>query len=118
MPLLSYAAITDYPFSPFTKMYSADFNAMFAAIQTLLNTTLLDDVNIQTNGITRNGASSKLKTGTANALVLNGSDGNMSELAMGAALQVPQVNAAGTAMTFGPTPPSAATYVYMSQNFT
>lgn len=51
MPLLSYTAITDYPFQPFTKIYSSDINAMFAAIQTLLNTTKLDNTNIQNLGI-------------------------------------------------------------------
>jgi hypothetical protein len=42
----------------------------------LLNTTGLDDTNLQNAGITR---ATKLKTGTANYVVINGSDGKMSE---------------------------------------
>jgi hypothetical protein len=61
MPALSYAAITDYPFQPFTKIYSSDINGMFAAISTLLNTTGLDDTNIQALGISL----SKLKQSSA-----------------------------------------------------
>lgn len=77
MPALSYAAITDYPFQPFSKIYSADINGMFAAISTLLNTTGLDSTNVQTHGLTRN----KLVAGTANYAVYNDSGGDLTEAA-------------------------------------
>lgn len=115
MPALSYAAITDYPFQPFTKIYSADINAMFAAVQTLLNTTKLDDTNLQDAGITR---ATKLKAGTANYVLINDSNGKVSEEAQlaitrgGTGLNITigsqspgdviQVNAAGNALTVGP----------------
>lgn len=38
-------------FQPQTKIYSAEVNANFAAVTTLLNTTGLDNTNIQNNGI-------------------------------------------------------------------
>lgn len=79
MPLLSYSAITDYPFQPFTKIYSADINAMFAAVQTLLNTTKLDSTNVQVHGLIRNGASSNITAGTPNFVVYNDSSGNLTE---------------------------------------
>jgi hypothetical protein len=81
MPLLSYSAITDYPFQPFTKIYSADINAMFSTIQTLLNTTKLDSANVQVHGLVRNGSSSNLAAGTANYAVYNDSSGNLTEAA-------------------------------------
>lgn len=81
MPLLSYAAITDYPFQPFTKIYSADINAMFATITTLLNTTKLDSVNVQVHGLTRYTSSSNLAAGTANYVVYNDSSGDLTEAA-------------------------------------
>lgn len=76
MPLLTYTA-GSYPFVPFTKILSGDMNTMFTDIQTLLNTTKLDDTNLQNAGITR---ATKLKLGTANALVKNNGSGAMSEL--------------------------------------
>lgn len=81
MPLLSYSAITDYPFQPFTKIYSADINAMYAAISTLLNTTKLDSLNVQVHGLVRNGATSNLAAGTANYVVYNDSSGDLTEAA-------------------------------------
>lgn len=48
MPVLS----IPNTFVPFTKIVSAQVNANFTAITTLLNTTKLDDTNIQNAGIT------------------------------------------------------------------
>jgi hypothetical protein len=78
MPVLT----LPYPsFVPFTVIRSAEVNANNAAISTLLNTTGIDDTNIQNAGITR---ATKLKTGTANAFVINApSTGAMSELVAG-----------------------------------
>lgn len=81
MPLLSYSAITDYPFQPFTKIYSADINGMFSAISTLLNVTLLDRLNVQAHGLTRYTSSSNLAAGTANYVVYNDSNGDLTEAA-------------------------------------
>lgn len=75
MPALTYSS-SNFPFTPFTKIYSADVNTCFTDIRTLLNTTGLDDTNIQNAGITR---STKLKVGTANYVLKNASDGTMSE---------------------------------------
>ncbi len=113
MPLLSYSAITDYPFQPFTKIYSADINLMFSTIQTLLNVTKLDQTNVQAHGLTRYTSASALAAGTANYAVYNDANGDLTEAAtlptaqggLGAnltpsgALQAGQaivVNAAGT----------------------
>ncbi len=78
MPALSYSAITAYPFQPFTKIYSADTNAMFATLATLLNTTKLDYLNVQAHGLTRQGSSSNIAAGTANHVVINDSNGDFS----------------------------------------
>lgn len=66
MPALSYAAVVSYPFPKFTKIYSADTNAMFAAISTLLNTTKLDSTNVQGGGLTLD----RLATGTLNSVII------------------------------------------------
>lgn len=81
MPLLSYSAITDYPFQPFTKIYSADINAMFSTIQTLLNVTKLDATNVQAHGLIRLGSTSNLAAGTANFVVYNDANGDLTEAA-------------------------------------
>lgn len=81
MPALSYSAVTHYPFSAFTKIYSADVNGLFAAIQTLLNTTKLDSTNVQVHGLVRNGATSNLAAGTASYAVYNDSSGDLTEAA-------------------------------------
>lgn len=79
MPTFTY---TVADFVAFTKIRSADVNSRFADIKTFFNTTKLDDSNIQDAGITR---ATKLKTGTAGAIVVNAaSTGVMSELADGA----------------------------------
>lgn len=62
-------------FSAGTLIQSAQVNANFTAIASLLNTTKLDSTNIQLNGLTRN----RLALGTANYVLINGADGNMSE---------------------------------------
>lgn len=56
-------------FVPFTKIYSAEVNANFTAISTLLNTTKLDSTNLQDGGINV----SKLSTngGTAGQFIGN-----------------------------------------------
>lgn len=72
MPALSYT-VSD--FQPFTKILSASVNSRFSDIRTLLNTTKLDDDNLQDAGITR---ATKLKAGTANHALINGADGKMS----------------------------------------
>lgn len=74
MPLLTYS----YPnFTPNTVIQSSQVNAKFQDIKTLLNTTKLDDSNLQDAGITR---STKLKAGTASVLLQNDATGKMSEL--------------------------------------
>ena len=73
MPSLSYS----YPdFTPNTLIQSSQVNAKFNDIKTLLNTTKLDDTNLQNAGITR---ATKLKTGTANYVLINNGSGAMSE---------------------------------------
>lgn len=128
MPLLVYS----YPdFTPNTVIQSAKVNAKYDDIKQLLNVTGLDDTNLQAAGITR---ASKLKAGTANYVVINGSDGKMSEEAtlsptrggLGIAMTldssqagfVAQVNAAGTAFQLANAPESAASKVYASTRFT
>ena len=73
MPLLSYSYAD---FTPNTVIQSAQVNAKFNDIKTLLNTTKLDDTNIQNAGLTR---ATKLKTGTANYVLINDGTGAMSE---------------------------------------
>lgn len=73
MPNLTY---TVADFIPFTKIVSADVNSRFNDIKTLLNTTKLDDTNLQNASITR---ATKLKPGTANYVLINAGDGTMSE---------------------------------------
>lgn len=75
-------------FTPFTKIVSADVNSRFSDIKSRLNwaggtsaTTGLGDDNIQSNtasggGLTR---SSKLKSGTANYVLINDASGNVTE---------------------------------------
>lgn len=75
-------------FTPFTKIVSADVNSRFSDIKSRLNwaggtsaTTGLGDDNIQSNtasggGLTR---STKLKSGTANYVLINDASGNVTE---------------------------------------
>lgn len=76
MPALTYS-VAD--FQAFTTIRSADVNSKFTSIQTLLNTTKLDDTNIQDDGITR---ATKLKAGTASVILVNDASGDMGELAL------------------------------------
>lgn len=66
-------------FTAGTLIQAAQMNANFTAITTLLNTTLLDDTNIQNAGITR---ATKLKLGTANHVIINDGTGAMSSEAL------------------------------------
>lgn len=95
MPLLTYS-VSD--FVAFTKIRSADVNARFNDIKTLLNTTKLDDTNLQDAGITR---ATKLKTGTNHAIVVNSGTGTMSELSPGAVGTVLKSLGSSSALTFG-----------------
>lgn len=72
MPVLTYT-VSD--FQSLTDILSADVNSRFSDIRTLLNTTKLDDDNIQNAGITR---STKLKAGTASHVIINDADGKLS----------------------------------------
>lgn len=72
MPALTYT-VSD--FIPFTKIIAADVNSRFNDIKTLLNTTGLDDTNIQNQGINR---STKLSLGTADHVVINDGTGALS----------------------------------------
>lgn len=127
MPLLVYS---NPDFVPNTLIKSADVNAKYNDIKTLLNVTGLDDVNIQTHGITRG---TKLKLGTPNGAVYNDGTGAMTDAAAlpplsggtGLSLtltsanagQVPQVNAAGTAFQLASPPDSAGTKLYIYNSF-
>jgi hypothetical protein len=75
VPALTYSA-SGFPFTAFTKILSADVNTCFTDIRTLLNTTGLDDTNLAAAGITR---ATKLKTGTADYVLINSGTGTMSE---------------------------------------
>lgn len=112
MPALSYTS-SDFPFQPFTKIYSADVNQCFNDIKTLLNTTKLDDTNLQDAGITR---ATKLKVGTPSYIVTNAAvTGAMSEsqfltlaqgglgasFTIGTPNQVLMVDPTGTSLQFG-----------------
>lgn len=105
MPLLVYSS-ADFPFQPFTKILSADINQCYSDIRTLLNTTGLDSVNVQTHGLTRD----RLAGGTANALLVNDASGYASELALGSANYIVRVNSAGTAFTTGFSSPTIQTF--------
>lgn len=131
MPTFSW---TVSPYTPFTKILSANVNQDKTDVQTFLNTTKLDDANIQVNGLTRNGSSSKLKSGTANYVLINDSSGNMSEEAQlalsrgGTGLNVVpgnqnsgdvlQINPGLTGFTVGaPTAVAASLRVYQFNSF-
>jgi hypothetical protein len=133
MPLLSFSAITNFPFQPFTKILSADTNLMFTTVQTLLNTTKLDQTNIQAHGLTRYTSASALAAGTASYAVYNDSNGDLTEAAQlptaqgglgfsptisaGTALQVLQVNAAGNALTLAAAPVGPGGNIFNYYNF-
>ena len=123
MATLSYSTITDYPFQPFTKIYSADINLMFSTIQTFINTPY---------NFTRYGTSSALSQGTANYAVFNDASGNLTEAAQlptaqgglgfsptltGNGGMVLQVNAAGNALALGVTPSTPGINIFNYNNF-
>lgn len=51
MPTFTYSS-SGFPFTPFTKILSADVNTCFTDLKTFLNVTKLDDSNLQNAGIT------------------------------------------------------------------
>lgn len=127
MPLLVYS----YPaFTPNTVIQSAKVNAKFTDISTLLNTTGLDDTNLQAAGITR---ATKLKVGTANYVLINSGTGTMSEeaflsptrgglgvslsLTAGDAGKTPVVNVAGTAFELAAAPETPGSRLYNFNRF-
>lgn len=130
MPSLTYTS-SNFPFTPFTKIFSADVNTCFTDIRTLLNTTKLDDTNLQAAGITR---ATKLKAGTANYVLKNGSDGTMSEEqyldpsrgGLGASMtpsasdagKVPAVNSAGTGFSLQVVPDAPGLKIFNFYRFT
>jgi len=95
MPALTYS---NSDFVAFTKIKSAEVNAKFNDIQTLLNTTRLDDDNIQDDGITR---ATKLKAGTSNAVVVNDSSGDLTDLTLVNGGLLSQLSGALTAVPAG-----------------
>lgn len=128
MPLLTYSYAD---FAPNTVILSARVNAKFNDIKTLLNTTGLDDTNLQNAGITR---ATKLKLGTASHVLINDGTGAMSSEAtlstsrggLGVAFtpsasdagKVPVVNAGGTAVEWAVPPESPGSKVYSFNRFT
>lgn len=78
MALLSYSAITNYPFQPFSKIYSSDINSMFSTILTWANGNI-NSANVAVHGLTRTGSSSNIAAGTANYVVINDANGDFSE---------------------------------------
>lgn len=140
MPAYNYT-VSD--FTPFTKIVSADVNLRFSNIKTWINwdgsttTSGLNDNNIQSNTVSGGGLtrSSKLKSGTANYVVINDSSGNMTEEAQLALVRggtslniVPgnqqpgdvfQVNSTATAMTLSaPLGVPASLRVFQFNSFT
>jgi hypothetical protein len=127
MPLLVYSYP---PFTPNTVILSARVNAKYDDIKTLLNTTKLDDANIQDAGITR---ATKLKAGTADHVLINAGSGVMSSeaqlaitrggtglnivLSVSDADKVIKVNSSGTALEVAAVPESAGTRFYMYNRF-
>jgi hypothetical protein len=133
MPLLVYTS-ADFPFVPFTKIFSADINQCYNDIKTLLNTTKLDMSNIQSQVLTRTGTSAALVPGTANAVVINDSNGNLTDEAQLAtsrgglgfnctpsgisdASKVPSVNSTGTGFQLAAVPATPGGNVFNYYNF-
>lgn len=117
---INFSAITDYPFQPFTKIYSADINGMFTIIST-------------PHAFTRYTSSSCLAAGTANFVVYNDANGDLTEAqflptaqgGMGTNLLAGSptpgstvlINTAGTGFSVGPTSGGAAV-LFNFANFT
>lgn len=95
MPLLTYTS-SDFPFTPFTKIYSADINTCLNDIKTLFNTTGLDDTNLQNAGITLTTKGKTTGAAAGNVLGYNGTAlawitaglGNAFNVIIGSAAQV------------------------------
>ncbi len=116
-------------FQPFTKILSAEVNGKFNAIKTLLNTTKLNDDNLQDQGIswtklTLQAASQVAVTNTLGALtytavlpVSNGGLGFAPTLTTTDANLVVQVNQAGTALTLSTTPEPGTSKIYSFYRF-
>lgn len=90
MPLLS----IPNTFVAGTLIQSAQVNANFQAIATLLNTTKLDTTNIQLAGVARD----RIALGTANHVLINSPTGAMSS----EATLAPTRGGTGLALTFTP----------------
>jgi hypothetical protein len=97
---------TKSPFVPFTKIVSADMNQYFTDIAGRLNwaggtdaATGLGDDNIQSNTVSGGGLTrgTKLKAGTANYVVVNDTNGKMTDIA-----QLP-LTSGGTGLNIDPT---------------
>jgi len=128
MPILVYS---NPAFTPNTVIQSVKVNEKFTDISTLLNTTKLDDTNLQNAGITR---ATKLKLGTASHVLINDGTGAMSseaQLALtrggtGVSLSFDisdagkslQVNPAGTALELASPEESPGTKIYIFNRFT
>jgi len=94
--------IIPYPdFVPLETIRSAEVDANFNSIVTLLNITKLDSTNVQLNGLTRD----RIALGTANRIVWNNGSGALAELTIGSSLSVASnildVSAAITAVPSG-----------------
>ncbi len=121
MPALVYPS---GDFQPFTKILSSEVNGKFNSISTLLNTTKLNDTNLQDRGIswvklTLQTASQVAVTDTLGALTVtqtlplaNGGLGFSPTLTTTNVGQVVQVNDLGTALTLGSVPSSPPVQLY------
>lgn len=127
MPALTYPS---GDFAPFTKILSSEVNGKFNAIATLLNTTKLDSTNVQQYGLSYDRLT--LQTSVQVAVTdtigrlsvtqalpsVNGGFGFSFTPTTVQANQVLQVNALGTALTFGSTPEGPAGKLYAFNHFT
>lgn len=123
MPALSYPTGA---FQPFTKILSSEVNGKFTAISTLLNTTKLDYLNLQTSNllyasqlsmqVAVTNATGQLTTTTI-LPVLNGGLGFAPALSASVAGQVLAVNAAGTTFQIQAVPTTPGGFVYNYYQF-
>jgi len=121
MPTLVYPTSD---FQPFTKILSSEVNGKFNAITTLLNTTKLNSVNVQTGGLLYN----NMTVTTSMQIVGTDSDGVMTTQAFVLASQggtgfayaasslnanlVVQANSTGSALTLGVVPSGPGTKIF------
>jgi hypothetical protein len=92
-------------FTANTLIKSADVDANFTAITTLLNVTKLDSTNVQLNGFTRD----RLATGAASQIVVNNAAGNMSDAVTDAPNKLPLASQSADPAT----PASGNAYIYV-----